>query len=1085
MRNSLQSGLMRHGRLWLAAIIPFLCAFYAADARAFNMSVVDQNGIPVSGFKWLLEQDNTHPPEPGVHKPVSPDVNQNTLSIGIHRSHAPVVASGESAGSVIAIANTATGAPLPAGRYFVSVLPYGDRAVCNGTFDMGGAPIDTTTQSAVTVRVRRAPVETAQFSVKVFHDIAPLNNAPDIGEEGLAGFTVTITDQGGDIAQDAFGNKLGTTYQQNPDGSYVLDGNCQPVIVSVGTGDFVTPASGEVIVKNMAPNKYGIQVEPPAGQGWHQVTTIEGTKTIDAWVRPNEPPFLVEFGPPFWHVFYGFTKELNRLAEITPPGATTTTVSGEIRKGHLSRPPQIQFNDGPPPEGEAVGERCIVGLNTLAAGTAQTVYVGMCEDGTGRFTIPAVPAGTYQLVVFDISLLHIISFNTVITAEAGGALDLGTIATPMWFGQHEHYVYFDANGNGVRDPGETGIPEQNVNLRFRDATIYQAFPTDTVGFVPFQSVFPFFHWQVAEVDFARLKATGLTVTNDKGGPVTFDAAGEGKRTPEVTTVTGPVLTHAYQVFAGMNQRWEWGKANYGPGQNGGISGIVYYATTRAEDDPRFAVGDPWEPGIPNVQVNLYRDVRCASKGDAFPAVFPICPEAVPGEIGDGVPDEFNGTAGFQPADVDNYPQGNFPGPEDVDHNGNGTFDKGDALRVAYTDSWDNNLPEGCNGTVDSLTIHGQPVPLSQCAEGLRTWNQARPGVFDGGYAFGPNVTGDESAELPAGTYIVQAVTPPGYKLVKEQDRNVDFGPTPVPAILPPKCVGTPHTVPPLLSFLTNAAGDPLPGVDPNNADNEAPFAGESRNLCDMKKVDLGTGQNAVGDFFLFTDVPKAARAVGLMTDDLANELAPGKPSFTEKFSPPWISIAVFDYTGSEIFRTYGDEFGAYNFLAPSSYAINLPTPSGVGPKMNQFCLNHPGPIPDPNNPGQFVTDPRYRPQYGTTCYTFNFEPGRITYLDTPIIRQAAFVGALQSTLDCEAAAGNPVIRQALNQSTGEPAVIRAGQVLNIQSMGTEQVRNPAFPGGTLGNPADPPVNPEFILRDHGFGGSPGQVRIGNYTFPAG
>jgi hypothetical protein len=1126
----------------------------ALPAQAFTVNVVDQNGVPVAGFKWLLEQDNTHPPEPGVHKPVDADINNNTLAVSIHRSHAPVVAAGVASGSsaVIDTINLPGGAvPVAPGRYFISVLPHGDRSSCSGTFDIGGSPFEVTAANpnpTVTVYVRRGLIETAQISVKVFHDILPLNNAPDVAEidpansthpylETMEGFTITLTEQAGDIVQDAFGNKLGTTYEftdTNGNGRhdagepFVLDPvTCAPIVKQVGSGDFVTPPNGEVIIKYLTPGKYGIEIEPPTIDKngnpvtWYQTTTIEGTKTIDAWVRPNEPPFLVEFGPPFWHAFYGFTKQFDRLATVAPPGGPVATVSGTIRKGHLSRPPAITFFDGPPPEGEAIGERCLVGLNRLEAGFAEAVWAGLCEDGTGNFTIPNVPPGTYQLVIWDVQLLHIISFNTVIvdagaaTCNNGASCNLGNIATPMWFGQQEHHVFADLNENGVRDPGEPGIPEQNINLRFRDGTIYQSFPTDVVGFVPFQKIFPFFHWQVAEVDFLRFKATGVTITNDDGGPVTDDADGEGRRNPIKTTQTGPVLTQAYQVFAGQNQRFEWGKKPYGAGENGGISGIVFYATTRAEDDPRFAVGDAWEPGIPRVQVNLYKDVYCnslprAANGNPVPAIYPLCPQAIPGEVGDGIPDPLDPNATYPylnplAADVDNHPlgwaDGGPMGPEDVKNTGLGmadpcvatrtcVFDKGDALRVTWTDSWDDNLPSGCTGSAAPVNIHGQDVPLAQCAEGLRTWNQAVPGVFDGGYAFGPHVTGDGSPELAPGTYIVEVTTPPGYKLVKEEDRNVDFGPTPVPAILPAKCVGPLRTVPELFSFLTtDGSGNAtaaLPGVDPLSPDNAAPFAGQTRPLCNRKKVDLGTGQNAATDFFLFTDVPKAARAVGLITDDFANELAPGKPSFTEKFSPPWIPIAVFDYTGREIQRTYGDEFGAYNFLAPSTYAINLPVPSGIGPKMHHFCLNHPGPIESPPGSGNFIVDPRFRPQYSTTCYTFNFEAGRTTYLDTPVIRQAAFVGALQQTLSCEKPAGEPAIREVINVDLANaPAYVRPGDRLRIRSLGQNvQIRNPAFPGDANndGIPDDPPSEPEFINRDFGFGGTRGTVCIGSYCF---
>lgn len=1054
-------------------LVPLLLALCFANAQAFTVNVVDQDGSPVAGFKWLLEEDNTNDPRPGDHRDVDTgNVFNNTLAISLHKSHAPVVNSGEETTSSSTAINTdASGIALAAGRYFISVLPYG---TADTTYDMGGSPVTVVDNTeSVTVYVRENPIETAQISIKVFWDGngGPLNNAPDIGEPGLEGFTVTLTDQAGDIVQDAFGAPL------------------------CGTGVCLTDADGEVTIQNLAPNKYGIEVVPPAG-GWYQTTTIEGTKTIDAWVRPNEPPFLVEFGPPFWHAFYGFTQEFNDLG----PGGSTIT--GTVRKGHLSRPPDISFFPGPPPEGQAIGERCLVGLNRIEGGLAEGIFAMRCEDETGNFTIPNVPAGTYQLVIWDISLLHIISFDTVIV-NGTDPVALGELTTPMWFGQQEHYVFLN----------DFGLGNQNVNLRFRDGTIYQAFGTDNGGFVPFQAIFPFFHWQVAEVDFLNFKATGLTVTNDLGGPVTGGLDGEGRRNPSVDVQPGPVLTQAFQLFAGQNQRLEWMKETYDTNENGGISGTVTYATTRAEDDPRYGAVEEWEPGIPRVQVSLYKDVICNSNG--LPAVSPLCPEA--DGIGDGLPDPLDPASATYPytptyADVDNHPLGNFPGPEDVNHTdttnpGMGYtdgFDYGDAIMVSHTDSWDDSPPEGCGpASVTPVSIHGTNVPIEQCAEGLRTWNQAVPGVFDGGWAFGPEIdTADLNSAitdpntvtaigadgfryLQQGTYIVEAATPPGHKLMKEEDRNVDFGPTPIPAIPPPACVGDMREVPPYMSFITKDSTGTDPLGDLSNvldwavadlADYAAPFAGDMRPLCDRKKVDLGSGQNAAAEFHLFTDVPKAARAVGLITDDFANELAPGKPQFTEKFSPPWISIAVFDYSGQQIIHTYGDEFGAYNWLAPSTYAIDLPTPSGVGPKMHHFCLNYPF-MPDGS------LDPRHRAQYSTTCYTFNFEPGRTTYLDTPVIRQAAFVGALQNQLDCEEPADTPLIAKVT--PTGDASVNGTwlngteGEQFTIWSAGDVQVRNPAYPGGTLGNPADPPAPgvTEFVDRHYGFGGTDGMVSL--------
>jgi hypothetical protein len=69
----------------------------------------------------------------------------------------------------------------------------------------------------------------------------------------------------------------------------------------------------------------------------------------------------------------------------------------------------------------------------------------------------------------------------------------------------------------------------------------------------------------------------------------------------------------------------------------------------------------------------------------------------------------------------------------VVRSGNGTtFSLGDALQVGTTDSWDDNNPSRC--IQDLPVIHGITAP--ECADGFGTWNQVRPGVFDGGYAFG-------------------------------------------------------------------------------------------------------------------------------------------------------------------------------------------------------------------------------------------------------------------------------------------------------------------------------------------------------------
>jgi hypothetical protein len=1032
-----------------------LYALVILPAHAFEVRVVDPAGNAVSGFRWLVEEDATFAVVPG-------DTSGPMQALSMHRSYMPLRSKGHSDTDSATI-------DLPADqRYYVSVMP-------DSGFNLSGARV-TPAQGVVTVSVTPQPVPTAQIAVFVFEDNFPINNAPDLPQEqGLGGFSLIIKDIAGQVTKDAFGNPLGTTYQQDAAGNFIEDLDGNPVPLQLGDGTIVTisaanvndPAKnpfrlnvGEALIKYLPPGKYGVQAVPPPGSAWQQTATIEGTKTIDAWVKANEPPYFVEFGPAGHHVFVGFVQPFNAVPPVAP-GGVAGSISGHIVNLHNSRPPVYTFYPGHPLP------NCWIGLNELAGGNGRGLYAQRC-NADSTFTIPDVPPGSYQLVAWDDYLDNIFAFHTVTVPASGGTVDLGAIPVFRWFGSHDHYVFDDTNQNGFRDPGELGIPEQAVNLRFRDGTIYQTFPTDTEGYVPFDEVFPFFNWLVAEVDFLRFKATGVTVVTDGGGEVRPDEGwaypSRNKLTPQPQiapdgtpivnlntgnnlsrTETGPVLTQAFQSFLGTTDMFEWGKKAYVAGENGGISGLVRYATTRAENDPSYAAGENWEPGIPRVQVNLYSDNGTGAIVDAD---------------GDGV---------IEIADVDNAPfgwaDGGPMGAEDEKRNGPAsgtndpslTFDAGDAIQIAYTDSWDDNVPTGCSGDIaDPFFNNGS------CYDGLRNFNQVRNGVFDGGYAFASYHAGGvasgspETDGLPPGYYIVEAAAPPGYEHVKEEDKNVDFGQAYTPSLLalPPVCVGDAHIVPAELTL--------FPGV-------AAPYADTSRPLCDRKQITLTTGKNAAVDFALFTEVPVAGHVVGFVLNDLANEFDPAAPTFGEKYAPPFLPISIRDYTGREISRVYSDQWGVYNALVPSTYTMNRPAPSGISPSMMTFCLNSPGPIPDAANPGQFITDPYFNRQYSQFCYTFNFLPGTTTYLDTPVLPIAAFTGSDAYPVDCELPTGTPMIHS-VSGPQGGPYVAAVGERITIASMGEVQVPNPAYDPalGTL----------KTIARDFGFGATPGNITIG-------
>lgn len=974
--------------------------------------------VRVENYRWVVEEDRTFHPNP--QRILDPE---NGLATTFHRSYMPVVAQGRTSdASLPTISQLALD---PAKHYFVSVLP--DDAGTGVGHAMGGSPVPPGA-TAVTVHVTAQPLPTAQMSVYVFEDNNPTNGVYEGPEPGLGGWQILLEEAGGRyghngglVSQDAYGNPVRNSKDCGPGGT------------APQAGVILTCPDGTALIKDLSPGKYGIQVIPPAGSPvrWSQTSTIEGTKTNDAWVKANEPPYFQEFGPPGPHVFMGFVREHKA-------SGGSNTVRGRATLMRLTIPPNQTLVDSDSTNA-LVHTTCWAGLNA-DAGIGENIAAVKCGED-GNFTIENVPNGTYQLVLWDAYLDTIIAFRSVTVPDdlvdhdesASTPPSLGNIPVFTWFARHEHNVFLDIDEDGVRDPGEPGLPEQAINLRFRDGSIYQSFPTDRSGFVPFDEVFPFFHWLIAEVDYTRFKPTGATVTVDGGGMPNAD----GILSPRVVrTDTGPFpfLLEGFQAFIGQTHQFDWGKAPYKVGENGGIAGIVFNTVTRAENDPRLAAAEGWEPGIPRSTVRLYRETNTA----------PAAPGGAPAKA--------------------------YTLVDEV-----------------QTDSWDDSLPTDCEPSPDA----SDPFNRYDCFDGLRNFGQIRPAVFDGGYAF---------TDIPPGNYIVEVVPPPGYQVMKAQDKNVDFGnaydaapvdivlPTlaavitvpdqafvaaamgPQPGVLQPACVGEEYTVPAELSL--------FPGV-------EAPFAGSTQYLCNRKAVTLNDQDQRGADFHLMTETPIAAHAVGFILDDLSNEFNPESPQFGEKWAPPFVPISVRDWTGREIQRVYSDQWGHYNLLVPSTFSINVPEPSGVSPNIVTTCMNDPGPIPGPG--GVMITDPQYNPQYSNFCYNFQYMPGTTTYLDTPVMPTAAFAAG-DNPVDCALPNQTPVIREVYRVSSGPgsgPFVTNAGannlanntaRQLRIVAMGPTDVPNPAYiaPNPLTGNPGP---NPKTVPRDYGFGATAGTVML--------
>ena len=1052
--------------LRMTAFTVLMTGFFTT-AKAFNLKVLDSTGADITasgsvngpvGYRWIVEEDVTQHPAPGVS-------TTNILAFQMHKSYMPVVASG-----TFGDANTdiSKWQPDPSKNYMISVMPdfknYGSSGSPNfrASYNMSSvtllaAPAGGTQAGSATIHVTQSPMPAAQIVAFAFEDNQPINGEPDVdGERGLAGFTVRIDDGGGRYGQiggqvsvDVFGNPLGTTYAKDGNGNYIIDqATFQPLVLQVGSGTILTDADGYAVVQNLPPGKYGVTLIPPNGTDWIQTSTIEGQHANDAFVKFKEPNYFAEFGPPGPHVFMGFISPTQSVNSAALTGGVTIT--GTITVNHMNRPPNYGFYDGPVPD----YTNCWVGLNATGSAVSGAVYAQPCNpDGT--FSIANVPPGAYTIAVWDTALDLIFgSYGVTVNSDAATcatpttSCDLGSIPMFTWFNRIESTVFNDPLGTAFPGDSPVGIPEIPVSIKFRDGSLDQVFKTQDDGVATFNETFPYFNWQVLEVDSTRLKSTGVTAVVDAGGPIPEDAGwampSEGKLNPQPQQVstydsnglktgysgdatnpntgnnfsrtdTGNITTQAFQGFTTGTNIIDFGKTTYNPGENGGISGTVDYATVRAEDDPRYAVSEGLEPGIPHVAIIVY----------------PKPPAGTLLNLSDVAMFKSSWNAGGSGALQDDMKRST---------KGGATFDYGDAVAYGYSDGWDDNVPSNCQGDVYTAYANGGNPnntvgqrTATDCFDGLRNFNQVRPGTYDGHYSITKDIHGNP---LPAGEYIVEVVAPrtagnlSPYKIIKEEDKNVFFGVDFTPTILPAACVGDGSLVNPQQLYqgqgtknLIDPAAYPIPHVVAQylslfpGAQKPTPLAGQTRPLCNFKDVVLSDGQNAKANFEYYTDVPIAGHFVGIILNDLANEFDQTSPQFGEKQAPSFLPVAIRDWTGQELYRIYSDEWGTYSGVVPSTMTASVPIPTGNSPSVMTLCMNDPGPIPDPNHAGRYIIDPRFDRRYSHFCYTLAYLQGTTTYLDTPVIPVSAYVGDHQNVVDCEFPDGTPKIYSVMNNGS--------------------------------------------------------------------
>ena len=633
-------------------------------------------------------------------------------------------------------------------------------------------------------------------------------------------------------------------------------------------------------------------------------------------------------------VTFGFV----RPKDFPDPGATGS-ISG-VARNWVGYPPYdnlVMREPVPNP---------IIALSNTAAD--QQVYTGR-GDAEGNFSIPNVPAGTYVLSIWDEQLNYIMRLLTVTVVADGEQVDLGDIGVARWFGWLAGYVYHDegvaengatipgGDGNSIRDcldefdpeTCERGIGGLTVDQRWRDGSIKHETFTDPFGRYEYPqveggNVGKFF---IGEVGFTQFATTG---------PSLHDELDYSIVEPVPQNLGGGLLTNQYAI-EGHRSEVDWGKQTYPQGTPGQIVGIVLWGTTRNELEAQLQAHEVYEPGIPDVTVRLESTAQFGPDGKL------------------GTSDD----PPWNPAWVLNeYVTDHWQGPQDCD------------------------LTDAFGDPVTDLN----PFIAPRCLEVPVLGNETKDGGFDGGYAFadycpvatgGYNSTteacgnGSDPVALVPGDYVTHVVMPedaagdPLYKIVAEEDVNVDLGMEFEPAIPPPPCAGNVHIV---QAVDTNPRG--------------AALVGQERALCDKKLIDLNAQQNANADFTLMTnfvtgpDIQLPGRILGLASNNLTFDGDKQSIWYGEAAPIAHIPVGIRDYKGRLLTTVSTDENGVYEAIVPSLETFNCPIPQGPCPGMYRVVVNDPG---DAANPNQ-----NYNPDFQSNVIVDAVWPGQTTQLDTPV-----------------------------------------------------------------------------------------------------
>ena len=836
--------------------------------------------------------------------------------------------------------NDAAGLDLPDGNYLISVVADGHK-IDGAWFTIPMAATSANPDTAlITVGLHPDPLPFGTLRIQVFADTSTNGQFDPQNEVGLAGFKGHIADVLGEVTTDWFGNPLCAKYD-----------NAGEYIAGTG-GKCLSDANGVITIPNLGSNRYSASVVPPTGQTWIQTTTLEGAHDWDTWVYEGYQGYDQEM------IVNGGSVPVAQFGFVQPKTLPSCGGCGRVTGRVISTKSYLPAAGGDTDEGP-VSKPWIAISDLQSTADDQLVYAGRgLADGT--FSIGNLPNSTYQVTMWDNDQNLLLAVTTVVI-DGSGTVDIGDFALSHWFSEVHGKVFVDTNGDGKWDPGERGLAQQPVVLKSRDNAIVDAgskvATTDLNGNYVFKQVYPYGYWTVLESYNDRYYTTGVTYQADNGPARTVLGAG----------VDVSVLNQD-----GLSSRIDWGVLPYAPGENGGIVGEVVYNMTRNELDARLAATEDYEPGIPNMTVNLYQPVPCGTtQGKACSA--------------DGMY-EIEADKSYSTGPLLNqYITESFKRPQDCQ----ARDAAGNPLDLPFM-----SLPTGGYECIESPLMGNQiKTGPSEAADPPDfTLVNGNYGFADGCFAgeFDPDTgsctTGD-FATLTPGDYLVQVQSPmdllgrhPAFKVSREEDINVFDGDQFGPLVPPPACAGAMHTV----DVADIGPDGPDATVNPTFVEvGGSPYEGLEMPLCDMRLVPLGDQRSIAPSFSYFTDVPLPGRLFGAVVEDLALGTNPNEFYYGEKAGIPNAPLGFYDYSGRLVHTIQSDPNGFFEVLLPSTRTFNCPLPAGPCPNIYRLVGNDPGQPGHPN--------PNYLPQFRTFESDWQIWPGLTLLADVAIIQASPVI----------------------------------------------------------------------------------------------